>query len=76
MKEKIIELLRSTKRAGMDKLIEHMEQNGFFDAPCSTRYHLAKDGGLAEHSYNVYCVMKDLSFLLQMDAEPMSKETR
>lgn len=75
MKEKIIELLRSTKRAGMDKLIEHMEQNGFFDTPCSTRYHLAKDGGLAEHSYNVYCVMKDLSFLLQMDAEPMSKET-
>lgn len=28
-------------------------QNGFFNAPASTKYHLAYDGGLFEHSYNV-----------------------
>lgn len=53
-KEKIKELLLSTGRKGMDKLIEHMENEGFFTAPCSTRFHLAEEGGLAEHSFNVY----------------------
>ena len=53
-KEKITELLLSTNREGMDKLVEHMENGGFFTAPCSTRYHLSKEGGLAEHSLNVY----------------------
>lgn len=45
-KEKIKELLLSTGRKGMDKLIEHMENEGFFTAPCSTRFHLAEEGGL------------------------------
>lgn len=52
-KEKIKELLLSTGRKGMDKLIEHMENEGFFTAPCSTRFHLAEEGGLAKHSFNV-----------------------
>ena len=38
-KEKITELLLSTNREGMNKLVEHMEEGGFFTAPCSTRYH-------------------------------------
>ena len=42
-KEKIEELLRGTKRAGIEELIKHMEENGFFTAPCSTRFHLAED---------------------------------
>lgn len=54
MKERIIELLKSTGREGIDKLIEHMEEIGFFEAPCSSQYHLCKVGGLAEHSLNVY----------------------
>lgn len=60
IKETIIELLSSTGREGMERLIGYMEENGFFEAPCSTRYHLAKNGGLAEHSLNVYqalCMM-------------------
>lgn len=76
MKEKIIEILLSTGRAGMDKLVQHMEEMGFFEAPCSTRFHLAKEGGLAEHSYNVYRVAKDLSFLMEMDGEPLAKEAK
>ena len=47
-------LLRQTGRPGIDDLIKWMEENGFFEAPCSSRYHLAKPGGLAEHSLNVY----------------------
>jgi 23S rRNA maturation-related 3'-5' exoribonuclease YhaM len=54
MKDKIIELLRSTGRKGMGDLIVHMDEIGFFTAPCSSQYHLCKVGGLAEHSLNVW----------------------
>lgn len=47
-------LLLSTKRRGVSELIEYMEKHGFFTAPCSGAHHLAKEGGLAEHSLNVY----------------------
>lgn len=53
-KNHISNLLLQTRRQGVDKLLEHMDKQGFFTAPCSTNYHLAKDGGLAEHSLNVY----------------------
>ncbi len=65
----IKDLLLSTKRAGMDKLVKHMEEYGFFDAPCSTQHHLSRPGGLAEHSYNVYETAFDLSQALY-DNEP------
>jgi len=57
MKQQIIELLVSTQRPGIGNLINHMEEIGFFTAPCSTQYHLCKEGGLAEHSLNVYNTM-------------------
>lgn len=63
MKERIIELLKSTNRPGMDGLIAWMEENGFFESPCSGGHHLAKEGGLLEHSINVYDVMKTVSCL-------------
>ena len=54
VKERIIELLNMTERPGMDKLVAHLKKIRFFEAPCSTSYHLAHKGGLAEHSLNVY----------------------
>ena len=57
----IKDLLLKTERPGMDKLVAHMEEYGFFDAPCSTQHHLSRLGGLAEHSYNVYEVAWDMS---------------
>ena len=53
-KESIENLLQETKRPGMQSLLYWMDQNGFYDAPCSSKYHLAKPGGLAEHSLNVF----------------------
>ena len=58
VKEEILEILKSTKRPGMDKLCEKLDEIGFFTAPCSGSYHLAKEGGLAEHSLNVYKIMR------------------
>lgn len=74
MKERIIELLMAMERPGMDKLVAHMEEMGFFEAPCSTRFHLAKKGGLAEHSYNVFTIASDLGDILMGEAGKMPKE--
>ena len=54
-KKKIIELLLSTKRPGMERLVEWItNKTDFFTAPASTKYHLCCEGGLAEHSLHVY----------------------
>lgn len=61
MEEKIKrfeELLLSTKREGIDKLIEFVRKSDFYKAPASTRFHSCHDGGLLEHSLNVYDCLK------------------
>ncbi|MCT8978283.1 HD domain-containing protein [Clostridium sp. CX1] len=54
VKEKVIELLSNTQRKGMDRVIKYLEESDFFVAPASTKYHGNYEGGLAEHSLNVY----------------------
>lgn len=61
MKERIIKLLSSTNVDGIYALINWMEDNGFFTAPCSGAHHLCKEGGLAEHSLNVYDTLVKLN---------------
>ena len=73
-KQTIEELLRSTKRQGIEDLLHLMEVNGFYSAPCSSKYHLAKPGGLAEHSLNVYRVAKNIAFNLYTYPNTLSKE--
>lgn len=60
LKENIRNLLMLTKRSGMENLCDYMEEIGFYEAPCSGGNHLAKLGGLAEHSWNVYGLMKSM----------------
>ena len=60
MKERIVDLLMRTKREGIENLIQWMEENGYFTAPCSTQHHLCKEGGLAEHSLNVVEFMEKM----------------
>lgn len=71
---RIEELLLSTGRAGSAELLGWMVQNGFYESPCSGGNHLAKEGGLAEHSLNVLGVMQDMSFLLCEGADLLTKE--
>jgi hypothetical protein len=42
------------KREGADKLLEFLMSSDFFSAPASARYHSAYEGGLLDHSLNVY----------------------
>ena len=55
-KERFIELLRSTGRQGTEEVVNYLEKSGFFTAPASTKHHLSFEGGLMEHSMNVYDV--------------------
>lgn len=59
-KERFIELLRSTKREGIEKLIDFLEKTDFFTAPASTRFHMSCEGGLLQHSLNVYDCLVNL----------------
>ena len=53
MKQHYIELLKSTKRKGIDKLIKWLKTTDFFTAPASTKYHLSRPEGLLDHSMHV-----------------------
>ncbi len=58
MKEEFVSLLRSTEREGIDRVISKLESMGFFTAPASSKNHLCVEGGLLEHSMNVYKMAK------------------
>ena len=62
-RERFIEIYRSKiKRDGADKLLQFLmsEQSDFFTAPASTRFHGNYEGGLLEHSLNVYDCLCDI----------------
>ena len=48
---------KNVQRPGAEKLLAWMETTDFFTAPASTRFHAAYEGGLLDHSMNVYNVL-------------------
>ena len=42
------------QREGLDKLLEYLDKTDFYTAPSSTKFHLNEDGGLCQHSINVF----------------------
>ena len=64
-KERFLEIYREKiHREGADRFLEFLEgkTSDFFTAPASSRFHNAKEGGLLEHSLNVYdCLVDYLS---------------
>lgn len=62
------------KREGADALLDWLKESDFFTAPASTKFHGAHQGGLLEHSLNVYeCLLSELSSVGMEDK--YSKET-
>ena len=65
VKDEFVEIYQKhIKREGADRLLAHLmsPSSDFFTAPASTRFHGAYEGGLAEHSINVYeCLCDYLS---------------
>lgn len=57
--ERFEDLLKATKREGIDSLIAFIRKSDFYTAPASTRFHNCHEGGLLEHSLNVYECLKE-----------------
>ena len=53
-KERFLELFSTITRPGKEALLKWLESSDFFTAPASAKYHGAYEGGLLEHSLNVY----------------------
>lgn len=59
-KEVFCNLLRSTKREGIEQVIRELDSIGYFESPASANHHLNITGGLMEHSLNVCGAALDL----------------
>ncbi|MBR2334734.1 MAG: hydrolase [Clostridia bacterium] len=62
-KERFIEIFKTNiKRDGAENLLNFLlsDASDFFTAPASTRYHGAYEGGLLEHTLNVYDCLVDI----------------
>ena len=62
LKEEFLDIYKTNvTREGADKLLEYLlsDKSDFFTAPASTRFHGSNEGGLLEHSLNVYHCLKD-----------------
>ena len=54
-KQEFIKIAKQNiSRDGIDKLLDYMQKTDFFDAPASSKFHSAFEGGLCLHSINVY----------------------
>lgn len=63
IKKEIVRLWESIGSSKVDNFItdflDNPDKSDFFEAPCSTEYHLCRPGGLAEHSLNVYSLLEE-----------------
>jgi hypothetical protein len=75
MKERFLKICEEhIKRDGLAELLKWLSDADFFTAPASTKYHGSHEGGLLEHSLNVYdCLMRSVE--LHNLQETYSSET-
>lgn len=76
--ERYINLWKTVKRDGIDKLIEFIEKSDMKTAPASTRFHSSYEGGLLQHSLNVYdclCMKKHNEGIFKDLLKDVSDET-
>lgn len=60
-KDRFIALVKQyIQRDGIEKVLQWLENTDFYMAPASTRYHLSVEGGLCQHSLNVFDRMVSL----------------
>lgn len=64
IKNKFLTLVRDNiKREGIEDLLEYLEKTDFYTAPASSRFHCCHEGGLVEHSINVFENLKKESII-------------
>lgn len=74
-KEEFLNIARENiKREGLENLINWLVTTDFFEAPASSKFHLAEAGGLCKHSINVYKRMLNLA-IAEYGEENVNRET-
>lgn len=63
-------LMQAVERPGVDALMNYIRKSDFYTAPASTRFHLSCEGGLLQHSLNVFDALA-----MRMEIIEDSKET-
>ncbi|MBU0461062.1 MAG: HD domain-containing protein [Nanoarchaeota archaeon] len=71
-KDRVIYLLRQTERKSIDDLIDWLCDSDFFIAPASSKIdrHGCHDGGLAQHSLNVYDILEMKAATYELGLRP------
>lgn len=72
-RSKVICLLNTVKREGMDKLILWLEATDYFTAPASIRFRGIYPGGLVDHSLEVYNKLAYLCNMLNLTTPTTEK---
>lgn len=63
-KERFIQLARKyIHRDGLDALLKWLDTTDFYVAPASTKYHLPVEGGLCQHSLDVFDRMTQICLM-------------
>nr|WP_325300210.1 hydrolase [uncultured Dysosmobacter sp.] len=52
--ERFEKLMDEVVRTGVEDLMNYIRKSDFYKAPASTKYHLSCEGGLLQHSLNVF----------------------
>ena len=63
------------ERPGVDKFLNWLDKSDAKIAPASTKYHLSCEGGLIQHSLNVFHKLIELTKMGYGEECPYSKET-
>ena len=63
--KQFVDLLESTHRIGINKIIQWLDESDFKTAPASSQYHNAFRGGLLQHSLNVYNALFDFPMWIE-----------
>lgn len=76
MQKRFIEIwTNKVSRDGSDAVLSYLEKSGFWTDPASTKYHGAYEGGLLEHSLNVYDRLVQLVNTVLPEQQRPSDET-
>lgn len=59
-------------RGDVEGLLNFLEEKGYYTSPCSGSHHLCCEGGLLEHSVNVYLTMQRMATALEYAVDESS----
>lgn len=72
-KERFIEIAKTNiTRDGIEAVMKYLDGSDFYTAPASTQFHNAFDGGLLNHSLNVYDSLLKINDAFNLNLKPES----